>query len=207
MLLVRIDDQKDRRVLDERNRREVLGQIQRRIGIDDLIGDDGQGRQEQRVAVLRRVGDIFGGDARAGAGLVVDDELLAEDRPRGLGEHAGDDVGGRARGEADHDVDRPRRIGGLRQGLWLEAKARERRQHGGSRRQMQKSATRQYHDVLPKFSFPQNGSRRNSDLLFRLLAGRKPPRRRSGPSTVSRRQSRNKATQPPKAAKDGGQAL
>ena len=113
---LRIDDQNDRRVLDERNGLKIAGQIQRLVRIDDLIGDDGERRQEHRVAVLRRMGDIFGGDAGACAGLVVDDDLLAEDRPRGLAVHAGDDVGGRARGEADDEMDRPRRIGVLRGG-------------------------------------------------------------------------------------------
>ena len=55
--------------------------------------------------------DILGGDARAGARLVVDHELLAEDRRRGLRVHARHDIGGRAGREPDDDVDRPRRIG------------------------------------------------------------------------------------------------
>ena len=43
-------------------------------------GVDGVGRigEEQRVAVGRRLGRIFGGDIVAGAGLVLDDELLVQ---------------------------------------------------------------------------------------------------------------------------------
>ena len=53
-------------------------------------------------------------------------------------------------GEADDEMDRPRRIGVLRGG-----ETRERRQRGGSRSQMQKSATRQYHDGPPQSTFAE----------------------------------------------------
>ena len=54
-----------------------------------MLADDAE---EQRVAVLGRAGDEFGGQARAGARLALDHELLAEDLAQAAAEHARGDV-------------------------------------------------------------------------------------------------------------------
>src|SRR5262249_6714698 len=54
--------------------------------------------------------DVLGGEARAGAGLAFDHELLAEALPHALAQHARRNVGGRARDEADDDAHRLQRI-------------------------------------------------------------------------------------------------
>ncbi len=97
--LRRVHDEDVRHAGDERDRREVLDRvvghlrIQRRI--DRLRADRSH---QQRVAVGRRLGDEIGAQVAAGAGLVLDDEALAE----GLGElgreRAGEDVGRAAPG-------------------------------------------------------------------------------------------------------------
>jgi hypothetical protein len=102
--------QDDRGGGGERDRREVLGHIEAEGGIDRRVGDVGRRSQEQGVAVIGRAGDELGGEARSGARLVLDHELLAERLPHALTEHAGGDVGCRARNEADNDAHRPRGI-------------------------------------------------------------------------------------------------
>ena len=89
--------------------------------------------QQQRVAVRRRAHDRLGADIAAGARPVLDDEWLAEPLRQPLADQARDDVGAAAGGKADDDAHRPRRIG-LRP-----RDARDGRQRGSARCQMQKS--------------------------------------------------------------------
>jgi hypothetical protein len=63
-------------------------------------------REHQGVAVGRRLHDVEPADAAAGAGLVVDDDRLAELLGELLADDAGDDVARPARGEGDDDADR-----------------------------------------------------------------------------------------------------
>jgi hypothetical protein len=67
--------------------------------------------KKQRVAVRRGANDRFGGDIAAGAGPVVDDELLAQPRRQPISHHAGDDVGRAAGGDLNDQAHRPCRIG------------------------------------------------------------------------------------------------
>ena len=137
-----IDDQHHGALFEQSDRRKILRQIDRRIGIDDLVGDDRQGGKEHRVAVLGRVRDIFGGDARSGARLILDDDLLAEDWSAALGENASGHIGGCSRREPHNHMDRARRISVIRHG-----RSRRERQRGRTGRQMQKSATDKFHGV------------------------------------------------------------
>ena len=60
----------------------------------------------ERVAVGRGLGDQFGADIVAGAGLVLDDELLAELLAQPISDNARDDVGRSAGRIADDDAHR-----------------------------------------------------------------------------------------------------
>ena len=90
-----------------------------------------RGDQEERVAVGRRAHDRLGGDIAAGTRPVLDDEWLAKPFRQPLADQARDDVAA-ARGKADHQAHRPRRIG-LRP-----REARDGRERGSARGQMQK---------------------------------------------------------------------
>ena len=84
----RIDDQHAGLASDERNRREVVDRIVGELRVER--GADGVGlrREQQRVAVRRGAGDDLGADRGAGAGLVLDDELLPEAFAELLRDHA-----------------------------------------------------------------------------------------------------------------------
>src|SRR5262249_27528498 len=77
----------------------------------------------------------FGGDISGCPGTVFDDELLTEPLGQPLTEQARGDVGGAAGGKADNQAHRPRRIG-LRP-----SDARDGRERGRARRQMEKLST------------------------------------------------------------------
>jgi hypothetical protein len=66
---------------------------------------------DQGIAVGRRAHHEFGAEVAAGAGLVVDHELLLEALGELLRHGARQDVGGAAGGEGHHHLDRPGRIG------------------------------------------------------------------------------------------------
>jgi hypothetical protein len=107
-----------------------------RSGVDDLIGQGRERGDEQRVAVIGGAGDILRGDARSGARLVLDHDLLSDERSRAIGKQAPDDVRGGAGGETDDQADRTRGVG-----LRLHG-ARHGRQRRGARSQPQKIPTR-----------------------------------------------------------------
>src|SRR5262249_50144617 len=94
---------------------------------------------QQRVAVRRRPHNRLGGDIACCTRPVLDHEGLTELLGQPLGEQARDDVGRRARREADDDAHRPRRIG-LRPRY-----TRDRRERGSARGQMQEFATGKLH--------------------------------------------------------------
>jgi hypothetical protein len=82
--------------------REIEGELPVVRGVDGVR----DGREQERVAVRRRVDDIVRGNAAAGARPVLDDELLAEMIRQPLAHQACAYVG-RARGrEANDQSDR-----------------------------------------------------------------------------------------------------
>ena len=93
----RINDQGERRRGDQAHRREIL---QRLVGRLLQVRHDRERSArggEQRVAIGRALHHGVGADRAAGAGLVVDDERLAERVLQLLRDHARRDVGGLAR--------------------------------------------------------------------------------------------------------------
>src|SRR5215510_11842745 len=119
-------------MVDARHRRDIADKsvvelfVER--GVDHIIRADG----EQRVAIWRRTHDGLSSDIAAGTPPVLNDELLTELLGEPLTYHARDDVNRLARGKSDDDAHRPRRIA-LRS-----RDARDSRENGGARCQMQK---------------------------------------------------------------------
>src|SRR5262249_5090732 len=62
----------------------------------------GYGALEQRVSVLRRMGDEIGGNVAAGAGAIFDHELLAEEHTELLRQHSRGNIA-RGAGTETHD--------------------------------------------------------------------------------------------------------
>ena len=94
--------------------------VAQKIEIEMLIkrGVDGvrTGNQKQRVTVGRRLHHHLGGEVGAGAGPIIDDELLAELFGQPFRRQPRHGIGGAARRKAAQDVHRARRIGvGARQ--------------------------------------------------------------------------------------------
>jgi hypothetical protein len=83
-------------------RQRLLQVLERRVG---AVGPD-----EDRVAVRCGLGHVGRAQHSVGAGLVVDDDRLAERLGHVVGERAGDLVGGAAGREGHDELDRLRRI-------------------------------------------------------------------------------------------------
>ena len=92
------------------DRREILDRIERSFcsaGADRK----GEGRDQQRMAVGRRLGDGRRPDRAAGAGAIVDDHGLPPALGEPLRDQARDVVGGAARHERNDQLDLLGRIG------------------------------------------------------------------------------------------------
>ena len=88
------------------HRHDVLGRIERHPGVDVRVDrHHAAGTEQQRVAVRCRLGDHVAAQVAAGAGAVLDQHRLAQRVLQGLGDDAGDDVGGAAGREVDHHLD------------------------------------------------------------------------------------------------------
>jgi hypothetical protein len=85
----------------------IVGDLGEQAGVHDEAGAD----DDQRVAIRRRGGDLARACVAAGAGPVLDIELLAEVGGQLVGDDAGNDVGGACGRERHHDLHRPIRIG------------------------------------------------------------------------------------------------
>src|SRR5262249_47689856 len=95
--------------------------------------------EKECVAVGGRPDDRLRADIAAGAWPVLDNELLIEPLRQPLTDQAGDNVGWSARGKADNDAHRPRRIG-LRP-----REARHGWERGRASGQMQKISAGKFH--------------------------------------------------------------
>ena len=121
----RMRHQQHRHLAHVRHRPQILfgvvrhGRAERRV--DRVVGR----REQERVAVGRRLGDDVAGDDAARAGLVVDQHLLAELGRQPLGQEARHDVRDAAGREGHDQSDRPLGILGPRSGDGSEGKAQE----------------------------------------------------------------------------------
>ena len=107
----RIDDQHLRNCAEFNDRREVLDRIVGQLRIDARI--DGMGRhgsEHDGVAIGCGARHIFGADAAAGAGSVVDDHPLADAFRELAGEDSTENIGRASGLERDHQHDR---LGGI----------------------------------------------------------------------------------------------
>ncbi len=129
---------------DARDRRDVAHEIELEIAVERRVHRVGRDRHQDRVAVRRGLGDVFGADIAGGARPVLDHELLAEPLRQMLPREPRDGVGCAAGRERDDQMHRPRRVS-LRAG-----EARCGRKHGSGCGQAQKSAARKCHGVPPR---------------------------------------------------------
>jgi hypothetical protein len=106
------------------HRREILDRVVGHLLVE-VRADDVRGRDHhERVAVGRCLRDFGGADGRSGAGLVLDDDGLADRGRELLLQDARRDVGESAGAEGDDDLD------GLRGEL---LRLRVKRKHGDHR--------------------------------------------------------------------------
>ena len=126
---------------DSPNRDGVADEIEFEIAVERRVTGVRKTSEQQRVAIGRRTHDHLGGNVRARARPVLDDERLTKPLRKPLADHTPDDVVPAAGGEADDQRDRPRRIG-LRP-----SSAGEGRQRGSAGGQMQECAAGKFHGV------------------------------------------------------------
>ena len=89
------------------NRHDVADEVETEIGVERRI-DRMRGHDlQQRVAICGCLRDRLGSNVAAGAGAVLNDELLAEAIRQPLTHQARLDVGRPAGGKADDDAHRP----------------------------------------------------------------------------------------------------
>jgi hypothetical protein len=95
---------------DEADRRQVLARVELQGRIHRRHQVVADGCESDRVAVGHCLGHLHGTGGTAGAGPVVDDELLVQARRQARRDDAGDDVAGAA-GRIWHDeAHRPARV-------------------------------------------------------------------------------------------------
>jgi hypothetical protein len=137
-----IDHHHHGRQRDAANRRDVANEVEAEILIVRRADGRGGADQEQRVAVGRRGDDGFDPDRAAGAGAVLDDELLAKPLRQPFANEPGKNVGRAAGSKADDHMYRPCPIS-LRG-----SDADCGRTDGGGRRQMEEFSARKCHRSL-----------------------------------------------------------
>src|SRR6185295_16091629 len=121
----RIHREDQRRGADLAHRHQVFHRLESCFRREQWIDEDARrARDEEGVAIGLALRHELGGDARAGARLVLHHHRLAERAAERLLESARDEVGGAAGREADHQAHRLRGIG-LRKGLRREQEKKD----------------------------------------------------------------------------------
>ena len=129
-----------RRVGDDRDRRDVADEIEAQPLVERRVNRVRRCGEEQGVAVRRRPYERLGRDVGAGSGAGLDQKLLAEPLGEPLPDHARNGVGRATGGVPDQNAYRLARI------VVRRRDPREGRKRGSTRCQMQKKATRKFHD-------------------------------------------------------------
>src|ERR1044071_8758834 len=89
-----IDDQEIGEADELGDRLQILVDVERQLGIERRVERDrADGAKQQRVAVRRGLGDKASADATAGAGAVLDHDVLAELRLHVGGKDARQQIG------------------------------------------------------------------------------------------------------------------
>src|SRR5262249_8710047 len=117
--------------VDARNRRNIANEVVVEFFEQCCIDCCGSTDHEERIAVCRRTHDRLYTDIAATAWTVLDDELLTEALRQPLTNEARSNVVNTTGRKWDNDAHRPRRIG------LCPSEARDSRQRGGARGQMQ----------------------------------------------------------------------
>jgi hypothetical protein len=157
---LRIDDQHERRLREQGQRNEVAERVIRQALVERNIDRHGRCRRhQQRVAVGRGLLHRDRGDDAAGAGLVLDDNALAEPLLQILRHHPRQKIGAATRRERIDDRNRPR-------GIVLRECCRRRQQQ-----QANEPCEARLHDGRPS-----HRAERRVDPLLRNPNGRKSSR-------------------------------
>jgi hypothetical protein len=107
---------------DARDRGKILVLVIRELAfaVERRVDDEGPGlRQEQRIAVGRRLGHGLSSDDMGGAALVLDDDLLAPAFRKPLPDGARHHIRHAAGRRRHRDGDRPARIGLRIRSAWI----------------------------------------------------------------------------------------
>ena len=99
------------RVHQQRYRREIFQRVVRQRFVEAGIDNDRRTRQIKRVAVRRRLRHHFGADIAAGAGPVVDDDLLVPRLGEFLSDQARHQINAAAGSKGDDEADRAGGVG------------------------------------------------------------------------------------------------
>jgi hypothetical protein len=137
-------DQRDRRLGDQRDRRKIGRGVVGRLLVERLVvGMRADAADPHGVAVGPGIGDALGTVHTAGAADVLDDDLLAQNFAHALRHEAAEHVLRSTGGEGNNHRDGSRRI------RLRPSEARDDRECGSARDQMQKSTAGTFHDALP----------------------------------------------------------
>src|SRR5205823_2313463 len=122
-----------------RDRCDVLEKIKVELLVQRLVDHSKGADQEKRVSVGWRSRDRLCGNIAASTRSVLDNKRLTEPLRKPLTREACEDIGHAAGGKADDNPHRPRRIG------LCPGDARQNRQRGSARGQMQKLSAGKFH--------------------------------------------------------------
>ena len=170
-----VDHHHVRHAHEAADRRDVADEVERQLLVERRVDAVRRIDQQHGVAVGRRREHGFDREVVAGAGLVLDDELLAGLLRQVLPDQARQDVGGAARHVADEPVDRLGRIVGAPNA----GSARS-----GSGDQAQRRQTQENHDASSLHFSPYRGAAMAAVVLF--VQGRKV---RGGPGSAQAKQA------------------
>ena len=140
-----------REVRDHRERDEALGRVVAKIWIDRRRDrHHAAGAHQQRVAVSRLVGDIFGRGSATRGRPVLDHDRLPQQLRQFLPDQAGEDIVAAAGRKTDDHADRPARVARRRVGLCRGRKGRGREHEPEQGREREGARQRAATEAFPR---------------------------------------------------------